>query len=441
MILDILLMLVVLGLVVLVHEMGHFVAARMNGIRVETFSIGFGKKLITRKRKGTDFSLSLIPLGGYVKLAGETEFDNQDPAPDHFLAKKRWQRFLVFFMGPLMNVLLAFLILAVTFMTGREVSKYQTEPPRIGYVMEDSAARRAGIRQGDLILSLGNREIGSWRDLEMAVGANPNLPLKVRYRRGNRVMTGTLTPDEEEKTGIGQAGWLWEAFPQIVALQPGYPAADSGLAPGDLILAVNGEPVHPIELSDLIQRAAPGPITLKVRRKGEIQSITLSPRKTGEGYKIGVQTRFYFQTITKRYGVFKAFGKAVVEMGELIGATYDAIKKMLLGKLSPKTLSGPIAIARYSRQTLISGFGNFLTFIAFISLQLGIINLLPIPVLDGGHLMILALEGLFRRDFNPRVKNFLMYLGLAFLLTLMGFVILNDIARELPNGWDSLLPF
>jgi regulator of sigma E protease len=441
MILDILVMLVVLGVVVLVHEIGHFLGARLTGIKAEVFSIGFGKKLLKKNWKGTEFTVSLIPLGGYVKMAGETEFETGKQKPYYFQAKNRMQRFLVLFLGPLMNLLLAFLLLAFMFMSGRQVDKYQTQPPRIGYVLEGSAAQQAGIRKGDLILRIGNRRIENWRDLEMAIGANPGISLEVEYQREGENYSGTIIPDEDRETGIGQAGWVWKAGTRIMSVSEGFPAREAGLEVGDIIQDINGQPVNPLELSRVIGESHGNPLTVRVQRGDEFLTFQIEPRETDEGYIIGVQTGFHFETTTRRYGLFRACKEAVLEMGELIGATVEAIRKMVVGQLSPKTLSGPIAIAKYSRQTLVSGLGNFLTFIAFISLQLGIINLLPIPVLDGGNLMILSLEGLFRRDFNARVKNSLMYLGFAFLMVLMGFVILNDIARELPNGWNSLLPF
>jgi regulator of sigma E protease len=432
--------LVVLGIIVLVHEFGHYIAARLMKIRVEVFSFGFGRRLFGRKFGDTDFRVSLVPVGGYVRMAGEEEYDSTHPAPDQFMAKNRAQKIFTLVLGPLMNLVLALVLIAAVNMTGVETDSYRLEKPVIGYVVQGSPAEKAGFKPGDVLLAINNRKTPDWKEVELMVGTNAKETLTLDFLRNgarNRTQMKVASGSQPE---IGYAGFLWQLPAEIDQVAPDYPAARAGLKPGDRITAVDGEPVASyFALADII-RAAPGKkLQLTVQRGGEAIAAEVVPVLENKVGVIGFNVKL--ATTKIQYGFAAAVKNSFQEAGRLIRLTFDAFRKIAQRKMSMKSFSGPIEIARYSQQALASGFANFFMLIAFISLQLGIVNLFPIPGLDGGHLLILAIETAIRRDLNAKLKTILLYAGFAFLLALMGYVLLNDIAKTLPHGWQSLLPF
>jgi len=437
--------LLMFGIIVLVHEFGHFLAARLMGVRVETFSFGFGKRLLGRRmgKGGTEFRLSAIPLGGYVKMAGEESYDPADLKPDDFYAKNRGQRIFILIMGPAMNIILSFLILVVIFMNGVNVERYHQDPPVIDYVQQGSPAAEAGLESGDLIREVDDRAIENWKELEYAIGANPDQTLTVKYERHGRLMTTELHVKSITEYALGYAGLHPEFRTMIDSVTQSGPAERSGIQPGDRVIEVDGEPVNYYELPQRIQAAGTNPMRLTVLRGEEKIAIEVTPEldeKSGN-YIIGIAMMADTPSIRRRFGPGAAISRSAGELVRLTTLTFDAFRKMVVGRLSPRNLSGPLEIARFSSRALSTGLSSFFMLVAFISLQLGIVNLFPIPALDGGHLLIFSLEALMRRDFSPRLKNGLITGGFFLLIALMVFVILNDVAKTLPRGWNSLLPF
>lgn len=495
---------IVLGIIVIVHELGHYIAARLMGVRVEVFSFGFGLRLFGKKVGETDFRLSLIPLGGYVKMAGEEEYDPNDLKPYEFHAKNRGQKIFILVMGPVMNVLLAFLIFTVINITGVEVPIYRSYPPQIGYVEIGSPAEKAGIQKGDIIRTVEGRSIKNWEELEIIIAANANQKLPIEYEHDGQLMKTEMELRSISRHNIGDAGIDWDFKTQIEEVNEDSPAFHAGLKCDDIILAINSKPINIFEIVPVISKSAGKPLQFRVKRGENQFDVEIVPEKMyfletqpietleelekklkeikekfkdldfgytrtegkfkivsenidtlpdpgiyqskvllipGEKGVIGIAMNKYIPTIEKRYGFFVAMGQSVNKMIELVDLVFNAIRKMIVGKLSPKSLSGPIEIASFSQKAMESGFSSFFLLIAFISLQLGLINLLPIPALDGGHLMIFSIESVIRRDFSPKVKNILMNIGFFILIALMVFIVLNDIAKNLPNGWNSLLPF
>jgi regulator of sigma E protease len=432
--------LAVLGLIVLVHELGHYIAARLMKIRVEVFSFGFGKRLFGKKIGDTDFRVSLVPVGGYVRMAGEEDFDPRHSAPDQFMAKNRAQKIFTLLMGPVMNLVLAiFLIIAVN-MGGVEIDSYKLEKPTIGYIEKGSPAEKAGLLPGDMLLAIDGRQTPTWKEVEIAVGTNPKQSVRVEFLRAGARSSAELKVGSSTRYEIGYAGFFWQLPPVIGQVASGYPASRAGLRPGDRITAVNGQPVATyFALADIIHAAPGKPLQLTYERGGSIKETRLTPvSENGVGI-IGFNVNF--ATTKIHYGFAAAVKNSFQEAGRLTLLTFDAFKKLIQRRISVKSLSGPIEIARVSQQALASGFSNFFMLIAFISLQLGIVNLFPIPGLDGGHLLIFTIEAVIRRDLNQKLKNILVYAGFALLISLMVFVVFNDIAKSLPNGWKSLLPF
>ncbi|MBN2346492.1 MAG: RIP metalloprotease RseP [Candidatus Aminicenantes bacterium] len=432
--------LVVLGIIVLVHELGHYIAARLMKIRVEVFSFGFGKRLFGKKIGDTDFRVSLVPVGGYVRLAGEEDFDPEHPAPDQFMAKNRGQKIFTLVMGPVMNLVLALLLIIMVNMGGVEIDSYKLETPVIGYVEKGSPAAKADLRPGDVLLAINGKKTPDWKEVEITIGTNPQETLKIDFSRDGAPRTTELKVATRSRYEIGYAGFYWQLPAVIGDVVPDYPAQKAGLRPGDRITAVDGRTVaNYFALADIIHQSAGRPLQLAYRRNGSEASVSLTPVADNGVGVIGFNVRIASTTV--RYGLGAAVQNSFREAGRLMFLTINAFKKIIQRKISVKSFSGPIEIARVSQQALESGFANFFMLIAFISLQLGMINLFPIPGLDGGHLLIFTIEAAIRRDLNARLKSILLYAGFAFLISLMVFIVLNDIAKTLPRGWQSLLPF
>jgi regulator of sigma E protease len=432
--------LVVLGIIVLVHELGHYIAARLMKIRVEVFSFGMGKRLFGKKIGDTDFRVSLFPVGGYVRMAGEEDYDPAHSAPDQFMAKNRAQKIFTLVMGPLMNLVLALLLIVAVNMGGVDVDTYKLEKPVIGYVEKDSPAAKAGLLPGDLLLAINGKNTPDWKEVEITVGTSPKENLRIDFQRGGAARTTELKVATSSRYEIGYAGFYWQLPAVIGEIVPNYPAARAGLKPGDRITAVDGLPVASyFDLADLIHASAGKPMEIAYQRDGQALAARLTPVEENGVGVIGFTVSI--ATTKIRYGLGAAVANSFQEAGRLTFLTFNAFKKLIQRKISVKSFSGPIEIARVSQQALASGFSNFFMLIAFISLQLGIVNLFPIPGLDGGLLLIFGIEAAIRRDLNQKLKNILLYAGFAFLISLMVFIVLNDIAKTLPRGWQSLLPF
>lgn len=432
--------LIVLGVIVLIHELGHYIAARLTGVRVDVFSFGFGKRLFGKKIGATDFRVSLIPLGGYVRMAGEEEYDPANLKPDEFMAKNRAQKIFILVMGAAMNIFLSLVLLTITQMSGVEVENYKLEKPVIGYVKGGSAGEAAGIRRGDHILAINGKSVSNWKDLDYAVGTSPKEKLRIDFQRNGSMQSTTLQVASIGDYDIGYAGLFPALAVRIEEVSDGQPAAKAGIRKGDTIQAVNGAAVDYFQFQDMIERAVGKSLRFTVTRNGSIFDLAVIPAAQADGKgKIGVLPHFPTTVVSKPLG--EAMRSSVSEAIKLAGLTIKAFRKMFTFRLSPKNLSGPLEIAKFSQNAMQNGLTSFLVLLAFISLQLGLVNLFPIPGLDGGHLMITSIEAVIRRDLSMKLKNILIYVGFSLLIALMVFVVLNDIAKTLPNGWKSILPF
>lgn len=431
---------IVFGILVFVHEFGHFFVAKLVKIRVEVFSWGYGKRLFGIKRGDTDYRISILPLGGFVKFTGEDAFEKKkDLAPYDFMAKKRWERFLVLFMGSAMNILLAVVLVAFISMMGVTIPEYSGKSPVIGWIEEGSPAERANLMEGDEILSINNRKTKIWNDVEIAVGTKPNRLITLEVKRGDEILTMQLMTESQKALDLdmGYAGFSPKIFTQIVVVEPGSPAEKGGMKAGDVILAINGETVYFNRFTETIEKSPNEKLEFLIGREGEQLTLYITPRLEGEVAKIGVGP--WKQYEFRKYGFFSAIGRSIKENTKLAFVLFNFIKDLVSGEASTQQVGGPIMIAKFSYAFFRAGFISMLSFIAFVSLQLGIINLFPIPVFDGGQIFVLGLEGLFRRDFSPKLKQMVMMFGFAIFIFLLGFLILNDVARTLPNGWESYL--
>lgn len=428
----------VLGVLVFVHEMGHYLMARRIGIRVLTFSLGFGPKLLTVRRGDTDYCISAIPLGGYVKMAGENPDDVRSGADDEFLSKTKWERFQVLIMGPTMNIILAFVVMAVVLYQGADVPAYEEQPPIVGYVMEASPAEQSGIRVGDLILSIGGRPVQTWEELFVTVMPRAERELEVVLRRGLQEVTIQVTPEAQTQFQVGDLGVVPIMQPQILNVLTGDPADLAGIRPRDVITAVNGEPItRDNPFVETINANADVALMLTVVRGGQTLKIEVTPALRGNVGLIGVELS-PFEVRTIEPGPLQAIQMSFEKNYAWSGLIFQTLGGLLTSETSPKQLVGPLGIAQLSGGAAQIGMVALFTLMAMISLNLGILNLLPIPVLDGGHIFIMALEGLSRRDFSVRIKEKIQLAGFVVLLMLMVTVIYNDLTRINWGEWLGL---
>jgi len=427
--LTILAFLFVLGVLIFVHELGHFLMARRIGVRVITFALGFGPNLIAFKRGDTEYCVKAIPLGGYVKMAGENPEDTRTGASDEYLSKGKWQRFQVLIMGPVMNIILALVVMAVVMYQGAEVPLYEQQAVVIGSFAEKSVGEKAGLRAGDRLLSVDGKPVDTWDQFTMAIVPKAKRDVTLSIVRDGKPLQIVVVPDALGKYEMGDIGILPVMHPTAADISPNQPAAEAGLKYGDVILAAGGEQNVSYEhLLAAIKANEGKPLPLTVKRGETILSITVTPRKFGDKVMIGAQLRA-LETRIINPGPWQAVKLSFAKNWEWTKQIVETLIGLFTRETSVKQLMGPVAIAELSGTAASLGWIQLFSLMGMISLNLGLINLMPIPVLDGGHIFILALEGLARRDFSMKVKEKMLLAGFVLLLMLMVTVIYNDLMR------------
>lgn len=442
---------VVLGITITVHEFGHFAMAKLLKIRVLVFSLGFGPKLVGFTRGGTEYRLSPIPLGGYVKMAGETYGDERRGAPDEFLSHPKRHRFLVAVAGPFMNILLAVVIVAFAYMQGTDVPKYPKEPPRVGPVAANSIAKRAGLRTGDLILAVNNNAVKTWEELEIALGTAPKDLLNMDVLRDQQPLRlyFDLPQGRQQDMDPASLGFKFSLPRTVVAaVEENSPAGKAGLRAGDEILSVEhqgrvGRDYN--EILNIISESKGIPLEFTVRRpaaaasmggsekgsaapEAEVLRLRIAPVEDNGRVIIGFVPEI--PTEMQKYGPAGALVQSVRRNYQISALTFKIIGRIFKGSASVRTLSGPIEIARMSGSAARTGSARvFFGFLGLVSLQLGVFNLLPIPILDGGVIALLLIEGLMRREISLPIKEKIVQAGFVFLILLMGFVVFNDLSK------------
>jgi len=429
--------LVVLGILVFIHELGHFIIAKLSGVGVLKFSLGFGPKIIGIKRGETEYLISALPLGGYVKMVGEATDEEVKPEDNEksFANKPVVKRAAIVIAGPIMNLVLAFALLPLIYLIGIQIPAYLDKEPIVGYVVKGENADKAGLQKGDVIHSIDGKHIKNWEDLNSVIISNPNKPLNLNIKRNAEFQEITLTPEASSQTGGGMSGFFPPMSPTVGGLIKGLPAEKAGLKIGDTILSVDGVKIdHWVELQQAIQNNKSGVKSAEERlfqitRGNETFEVRIKPQWNEEGmvYAIGISP--LQETITRRYGPAGAVIEGVKKMGELTMLTFVIIKKLFVGEISIKTLGGPLMIAQVAGQAAESGLTALLSLMAFLSLQLGILNLLPIPVLDGGFLLFFGIEALRGKPLSDKVMTIAQNVGMGLLVLLMVFVTYNDVMR------------
>jgi regulator of sigma E protease len=424
-------LLILIGVMIIIHELGHYWAARFFDVKVETFSFGFGPRLFGFRKGETDFRFSAILLGGYVKMAGEQPGDEADPRG--FLMKPRWQRLIIAFAGPFMNI-----VLAVAILTGLFMVRFHRLPlkpnPQIGYIVPDGQAAKLGIQVGDQILAVDDIQNPTWKDVMLREFENTNKSMRVLIGRGEQRLSFTVPLPENERTHIGDAGWDQQRDILIGGMTTDSPALTAGLKEGDLLKSVNGRPiVSGPSLVDAVQSTKGEPSEIVYVRDGKTASVIVKPvwRKLEEGrperWAIGVQPEEAME-ITK-LSFPDALKESVSENIESAGLIYKFLRGVVERRMSPKSLEGPVGIARLAKRAARQGPMTFFGLMAMVSLNLAIFNLLPIPILDGGVILMLLVEMVRRQDLSLRVKETVFKLGFAFLMMVVAFVLYNDISK------------
>ncbi len=450
MITTILAFIVVLGITITIHEFGHFAMAKLLKIRVLVFSLGFGPKLLGFTRGGTEYRLSPFPIGGYVKMAGETYDEERKGAPEEFLSHPKWHRFLVAVAGPFMNILLAVFIMAFSYYEGVYVPRYPKEAAIVGPVAANSIAKRAGLQTGDQIISVHGNQVKTWEDMEVALGTAPRNALNVEVVRDNQtVQLHFEAPQSKDPIDPVLLGFRYSLPKTIVsAVDEGTPAQKAGLKAGDEILSVTGKDGTAEGYSrilNVISESKGIPLRFKIRRPNKepqmdrLWETSGSPESTilylditpveEDGRSI-IGFKHDYPSDLLKLGVLGAISQSIRRNIELSSLTFKIIGRIIKGSASVRTLSGPIEIARISGSAARTGSARvFFGFLGLISLQLGVFNLLPIPILDGGVILLLLIEGLIGRDLSLNIKERIVQVGFVFLILLMGFVVFNDLSK------------
>jgi len=435
-------MAVVLGIMILVHEFGHYAAAKWFGVRVSVFSIGFGRRLTGFRHGGTDYRISALPLGGYVKMAGESPLESRSGGPDEFMSHPRWQRFVIAIAGPAMNILLAVTLLTGVFMVHYEHPVFLDQPAVIGWVLENSPAAKAGIEQGDRIVRIDGDQNPTWEDVMLKVVLSPKQAVDVAVQRGNQILERQIQPQAEGAEQYGAIGWLPDQPITVTELEPNMPAANAGLKLGDDIEAVNGKPMRSLfSVIHFLQQNGSKPVDITAVRHGQQVNLQMTPVQTEDDgqktYRLGFRSEPvhvdklpFAQALTRSLEENKKYSLLIV----------DLVHKMVQRKVSIRQMEGPIGIARASGDAARQpGWTPLLSLMAMISLNLGIFNLLPIPILDGGVILLLIIEAVMRRDISTRIKERIYQTAFVFLLLFFVVVIYNDLMKALP-GLAQRLP-
>ncbi len=427
----------VVGVLVFVHEFGHYAVAKLCGVRVDVFSLGFGKRVLGFKKGNTDYRLSLLPLGGYVKMAGENPMDTRTGDPGEFASHPRWQRFLIAIAGPAMNILLAFVVFVGVFMFHYEHPAYTEKPADIGTVLAGSPAEKAGIKVGDRIIRILDIDHPTWEQVLPKIALNPDQPVDLTIQRGTEVIRTRLVPQAVGANRLGDAG-LHPLEPALVELvEAGLPAAKAGIQPGDRIIAANDTPIYwEHEFIQYLQQNKDAPVQITILRNGQQLKFMVKPEyQPNEGrYRIGFMpgTETQVDKLPMAAAVVRAYGACRTYSGLI----FEIVGKMIRNKMSIKQFDGPIRIAKYSGEAAKEkGWSPLMILMAAISLNLAIFNMFPIPILDGGTMMMLMIEGVMRRDIKQQVKERVYQVAFVCLVLFVAVVLYNDVAKSLPSGY------
>lgn len=416
-----------LGVIIVVHEAGHLLVAKAFGVRVLTFSVGFGKRLWGIQRGETEYRVSAVPLGGYVRLSGENP-EEATTDPRDFLSKPRWQRVLVYLAGPAMNVILAILIFAILFMVGMRIPYLPDVPPVVGIVEPGSSAATAGIAEGDRILTVNGRAVENWQKVLMGLITSPTgSDVRLTLERGGQRIEKVVRPNDVKNQGRDSAGLYPLLRPQIIKVLPGSPSQAGGFKAGDEIRTINGRPIADNrDFISQIEKQAGKRVVVEVARDGKPLNLTVVPRDENGTGKIGAEIGVF-----QKYGPVRAFAMSARYNVLIVEETFSILGKIFTREVSAKNaFAGPIEIAKQSGDAARRSFKDLIYLMGFLSISIAFMNLLPIPILDGGQIFILLIEEVIRRDLSLQVKEVVSQVGFFMILALMAMVIYFDLGKS-----------
>lgn len=440
---------ITIGILVFIHEFGHFAAAKLSGMRADVFAIGFGKRLFGWNKKSgfsfgelpkdfdgeghTDYRLSLLPLGGYVKIAGmvdesgDISFADKEPQPYEFRAKPVWAKIFVITAGVFMNLMLAWVIFwGANFFQGKPITPTTT----LAFVEAGSPAAKSGFTTDDKILSVNNKAVTTWEDLRAEIfintlGENINVKVLRDGKEEKLFVSRKNIPDDESKGLFLIPAGVKPAIGEVVKNSP---AEKAGIKAGDILLSLNNNTLYTAkQTTEIISSNAGVELPLVVLREKDTLNLAVTP---GKDAKIGVAIAPVFMGVTKMrtYGFFASIYYGWKDIEKVTSLTFSMVGKVFSGNIEVgKAFGGPIKIAQIAAKSADSGIASFLYFLALLSLSLAILNIMPFPVLDGGHLVMIIIEGIIKREIPIKIKMAIQNTGLAILLLLMAFIIYNDI--------------
>lgn len=419
-----------LAILIFFHELGHFIFAKIFKVRVETFSLGFGKRLIGKRWGETDYRISLIPMGGYVKLAGENPFEESTGAPWELNSKPKWQRFIIFCAGPGMNMLFGFLAFSLFYILGYETPAFYLQPPQIYWVEKGSPADIAGIIPGDLILKIDDKEVKNWEELmNLLIVEGRDRDFSVALKRGADILH-TKIPLQPAPEVVDFPGFVPDIPPRIDKVMENSPALEAGLKPGDMVLEINGNKIaHYFQMHEIIIKNEGIPLNFKVKRGDEVVELSVTPKILEKDGKPAIGVLYYYDMVIHHHSLFKSVYLGFKRTIEVTAMIMDFLVKLIRGEVSASNLGGPIAIAKITGEAAKSGLNVYVLILAFISINLAILNLLPIPVLDGGHILLLVIEVAIRKPLSAKFKERSLQFGLLIVIALMCLALFNDISN------------
>jgi len=448
--------LVVLGIMVLVHEFGHFITAKFFGVRVEVFSIGFGKRLFGFKRGDTDYRISLLPLGGYVKMSGEMAGDGtpatgdntvREPGdPGDFANHPRWQRILIGLSGPCANFILAFLLMTGLYMMHNEVPRFYSQPAVVDHVVANSPAAKAGIQAGDKIVQFDAEQNPTWEQIGNRAALDVNSTVPIAVERNGQVIQANLAVqnpgdgDDFESKALGVLPRVNGGPLAVSAVEPGTPAEKAGLKAGDVIASVDGHEFTFVgSMLAYLQETGGRPVNLTIQRAGgqadsQTLQLNVTPMLADDGtghsaYRLGFLPKPFPYNV-EQLSLPEAARRSVKTNLQYSGYIVEVLRKLFTRKTAVQNLSGPIGIARETGEAIsMPGWQPIIGLMAMISLNLGIFNLLPIPILDGGMILFLLIEGVLRRDLNQEFKERVYQVAFVVLILFAAFVMFNDVTK------------
>ncbi len=431
---------VLLGILIFVHELGHFLVAKMLGVKVLKFSLGFGPKIIGTTVGETEYRLSALPLGGYVKMLGEEPGEELEESEKKraFNFQPVWKKALIVFFGPLFNLCFAGFIFMFIFLSGIPVSY-----PDVGKVEENSPAARAGLIIGDRIIEINGQAVDTWGEIDVLVNKQNGGELSMKVKRGKKILEFSVTP--EKKTGkniLGEEKEYWDIgisrllYPEVGDVMPGTPADEAGLKSGDTIVSIDGALIKTwYDMTSIIHESPGTPLEFRIKRDGQVMDMPITPEmKTagipGQEKEVGlIGINPADKGFTKSFGLIESISLAVKKTWEMTVLTILVIVKLVQRVLPIDSIGGPILIIQAAGHQAAKGALDFFFFMAALSVNLGVINLFPIPILDGGHLLFFGVEAARKKPLSEKFMMNAQKVGIALLLALIAFVTYNDIMR------------